>query len=123
MRSTDAALENEAAHVIGLGLDPPPHVVMVYVDEKTAIRTWAWLDSVLPSAPDRAEHHGFEYCCMQGSRSTPRSTRGPVRSSAAPSPSSSLSRFTFLASRRALSPVRFCTSIASHGLRAASVQR
>jgi len=61
MASNDPAFEEKAADIIGLYLDPPQHVAVFCVDEKTAIQALDRLDPVLPLSPGRAERHGFEY--------------------------------------------------------------
>jgi hypothetical protein len=42
-------------------MNPPQHAAVFCVDEKTATEAPDWLDPVLPSSPERAERHGFEY--------------------------------------------------------------
>src|SRR5271166_1286995 len=61
MASDDPDFETKAADVIGLYLAPPQHAAVFCVDEKTAIQALDRLDPVLPSSPDHAERHGFEY--------------------------------------------------------------
>jgi len=61
MASNDPALEEKAAEIIALHLDPPQHAAVFCVDEKTAIQALGRLDPVLPLPPGRAEEHGFEY--------------------------------------------------------------
>jgi transposase len=59
--SNDPQFEAKAADVIGLYLNPPTHVAVFCVDEKTAIQALDRLDPVLPLSPGRLERHGFEY--------------------------------------------------------------
>lgn len=59
--SDDPDLENKAAAIIGLYLNPPQHAAVFCVDEKSAIQAWDRLDPVLPLSPGRVERHGFEY--------------------------------------------------------------
>jgi transposase len=61
MPSDDPEFEAKAADIIGLYLNPPQHVAVFCVDEKTAIQALDRLDPVLPLSPRRAERHGFEY--------------------------------------------------------------
>src|SRR5258705_5975054 len=61
MASDDPRLEEKAADIIGLYLNPPLHAAVFCVDEKSAIQALDRLDPVLPLSPGRAERHGFEY--------------------------------------------------------------
>lgn len=61
MASNDPDLEQKAADIIGLYLNPPAHAAVFCVDEKTAIQAFDRKDPVLPLSPGRAERHGFEY--------------------------------------------------------------
>jgi hypothetical protein len=61
MASKDAAVEQKAADIIALYMDPPQHAAVFCVDEKTAIQAFDRFDPVLPLSPRRAERHGFEY--------------------------------------------------------------
>ena len=61
LASNDPHLEQKAADIIGLYLNPPQHGAVFCVDEKTAIPALDRLDPVLPLSPGRAERHGFEY--------------------------------------------------------------
>ena len=61
MTTNDPDFETKAADVIGLYLNPPQHVAVFCVDEKTAIQALDRKDPVLPLSPGRAERHGFEY--------------------------------------------------------------
>ncbi len=54
-------LEQKAADIIGLYLNPPAHAAVFCVDEKTAIQALDRNVPVLPLSPGRAERHGFEY--------------------------------------------------------------
>ncbi len=61
MASNDPQLEEKAADITGLYLNPPQHAAVFCVDEKTAIQALDRWDPVLPLSPGRAERHGFEY--------------------------------------------------------------
>jgi transposase len=61
MASDDPRIEEKAADIIGLYMNPPQHGAVFCVDEKTAIQALDRLDPVLPLSPGRAERHGFEY--------------------------------------------------------------
>lgn len=61
LASPDPEFEAKAADIIGLYLQPPQHVVVLALDEKTAIQALDRRDPVLPLSPGRAERHGFEY--------------------------------------------------------------
>lgn len=60
MASNDPMLEEKAADIIGLYMNPPQNAAVFCVDEKTAIQALDRLDPVLPLSPGRAERHGFE---------------------------------------------------------------
>jgi transposase len=59
--SDDPDLEQKAADIIGLYLNPPQHAAVFCVDEKSAIQALDRTDKRLPLTPGRAERHGFEY--------------------------------------------------------------
>jgi len=61
LASNDPQFESKAADIIGLYINPPQHVAVFSVDEKTAIQALDRKDPVLPLSPGRAERHGFEY--------------------------------------------------------------
>jgi transposase len=61
LASDDPDFESKAADIIGLYLNPPQHLAVFCVDEKTAIQALDRLEPVLPLSPGRAERHGFEY--------------------------------------------------------------
>ena len=61
MASPDPWLEQKAADIMGLYMNPPQHAAVFCMDEKTAIQALDRLDPVLPLSPGRAERHGFEY--------------------------------------------------------------
>ena len=61
LASNEPQFESKAADIIGLYINPPQHVAVFSVDEKTAIQALDRKDPVLPLSPGRAERHGFEY--------------------------------------------------------------
>jgi hypothetical protein len=61
LASNDPDFETKAADIIGLYPNPPQHVTVFCVDEKTAIQALDRKDPVLLLSPGRAERHGFEY--------------------------------------------------------------
>src|SRR5215831_8928474 len=52
--------QSNAAHILGLYLNPPQHPAVFCIDEKTAIQALDRLAPVLPLSPGRAERHGYE---------------------------------------------------------------
>lgn len=61
MSSDDPEIENKAADIIGLYMNPLQHADVFCVDEKTENQALDRLDPVLPLSPGRVERHGFEY--------------------------------------------------------------
>jgi len=61
MASNDPRLEEKAADIIELYMNPPQYPAVFCMDERTAIQALDRLDPVLPLSPVRAERHGLEY--------------------------------------------------------------
>ncbi len=74
MASDDPDFEQKAADIIAFYLQPPQHLAVFCVDEKSAVQALDRLEPVLPLSPGHAERHGFEHYRHGTLRSTPRWT-------------------------------------------------